>query len=109
VSEDVHKRFGKTILELGGNNAAIIMPDADLEVAFQAAVFSAVGTCGQRCTTLRRIFLHEDIYDAFVERMVRAYKTVPIGDPMDSKTLMGPMHSKQGVQGFIDGVAEIKK
>lgn len=94
VSEVVAKRFGRTILELGGNNAAIIMPDADIELAFQGSVFSAVGTCGQRCTTLRRIFLHESIYDEFVARMVKAYPTVKIGDPADSNTLMGPMHSK---------------
>ena len=109
VSADVHKRFGKTILELGGNNAAIIMPDADLELAFQGAVFAAVGTCGQRCTTLRRIFLHESIYDSFVQRMVKAYKTVAIGDPMDGATLMGPMHNQQGVDNYLKGVAEIKR
>jgi aldehyde dehydrogenase family 7 protein A1 len=109
VSRDVHARFGKTILELGGNNAAIIMPDADLELAFQGSVFAAVGTCGQRCTTLRRIFLHESVYDAFVARMVKAYGTVTIGDPMDSKTLMGPMHSEAGVKQFEDGVAEIQR
>jgi len=93
VSADVARRFGKSILELGGNNAVVIMPDSDLELAFQGAVFSAVGTCGQRCTTLRRIFLHESVYDAFLARMVKAYKTVPIGDPMDPNTLMGPMHN----------------
>lgn len=93
VSADVHRRFGRTILELGGNNAAIIMPDSDLELAFQGSVFSAVGTCGQRCTSLRRIFLHESIYDNFVQRMVKAYKTVKIGDPMSSDTLMGPLHN----------------
>lgn len=97
VSADVHKRFGRTILELGGNNAAVIMPDADLEIAFQGSVFSAVGTCGQRCTSLRRLFLHDSIYDNFVNRMVRAYKTVKIGNPMDSETLMGPLHSKMGI------------
>lgn len=66
VSAEVHRRFGRTILELGGNNACVVMPDADLELAFQGAVFAAVGTCGQRCTTLRRLFLHESIYDNFV-------------------------------------------
>ena len=108
VSADVHRRFGKTILELGGNNAAIIMPDADLELAFQGAVFSAVGTCGQRCTSLRRIFLHESIYDAFVARMVKSYKNVVIGDPMDSNTLMGPMHSPNGVREYLQGLEKIK-
>jgi acyl-CoA reductase-like NAD-dependent aldehyde dehydrogenase len=93
VSADVARRFGKSILELGGNNAVIILPDADLELAFQGAVFSAVGTAGQRCTTLRRIFLHESIYDAFVARMVKAYSSVKIGDPLDKDTLMGPLHT----------------
>lgn len=109
VSADVHRRFGKTILELGGNNAAIIMPDADLELAFQGAVFAAVGTCGQRCTTLRRIFIHESIYDAFVARMVKSYKNVTIGDPMDPKTLMGPMHNESGVNQYLEGLEKIKQ
>jgi aldehyde dehydrogenase family 7 member A1 len=109
VSADVHRRFGKTILELGGNNAAIIMPDADLEIAFQGSVFAAVGTCGQRCTSLRRIFLHDSIYDAFVARMVKAYANVVIGDPMDSKTLMGPMHSQNGVREYMQGLEKIKQ
>ena len=108
VSADVHRRFGNTILELGGNNAAIIMPDADLELAFQGAVFAAVGTCGQRCTSLRRIFLHDSIYDAFVARMVKAYSSVVIGDPMDPKTLMGPMHNEIGVRGYTEGLEKIK-
>jgi aldehyde dehydrogenase family 7 protein A1 len=81
ISADVNRRFGKTILELGGNNAAIIMPDCDLELAFQGAVFSAAGTCGQRCTTLRRIMIHESVYDGFVQRMVKSYPNIPIGDP----------------------------
>jgi len=108
VSADVHRRFGKTILELGGNNAAIIMPDADLEIAFQGSVFAAVGTCGQRCTSLRRIFLHESIYDAFVARMVKSYANVTIGDPMDKNTLMGPMHSANGVREYMEGLEKIK-
>jgi len=109
VSADVHRRFGSTILELGGNNAAIIMPDADLEIAFQGAVFAAVGTCGQRCTSLRRIYLHDSLYDAFVARMVKAYASVVIGDPMDSKTLMGPMHSENGLRDFTEGLKKIKE
>lgn len=108
ISADVHRRFGKTILELGGNNAAIIMPDADLEIAFQGAVFAAVGTCGQRCTSLRRIYLHDTLYDAFVARMVKAYPNVTIGDPMDSKTLMGPMHNANGVRDYMQGLEKIK-
>ena len=109
VSADVHRRFGRTILELGGNNAVIILPDADLELAFQGSVFSAVGTCGQRCTSLRRIFLHESVYDAFVERMIKTYKTLSIGDPMAKDTLVGPLHTKSGVKQYVDGLVEIQK
>jgi aldehyde dehydrogenase family 7 protein A1 len=76
VSRTVHERFGKTILELGGNNSAIVMPEGDVELAFQGSVFAAAGTAGQRCTTLRRLFLHETIYDNFVKRMVDAYGKV---------------------------------
>lgn len=109
VSADVHRRFGRTILELGGNNACVVMPDADLELAFQGAVFSAVGTCGQRCTTLRRLFLHESIYDNFVARLVKAYASVKIGNPMDSSTLVGPLHSKNGVSDYLKGLETIQK
>eukprot|EP00345_Euplotes_harpa_P001543 CAMPEP_0168322638 /NCGR_PEP_ID=MMETSP0213-20121227/3008_1 /TAXON_ID=151035 /ORGANISM="Euplotes harpa, Strain FSP1.4" /LENGTH=510 /DNA_ID=CAMNT_0008324563 /DNA_START=37 /DNA_END=1569 /DNA_ORIENTATION=+ len=98
VSQVVAKRFGKCILELGGNNAVIVLDDANVDMALKACAFSAVGTAGQRCTTLRRIFLHESIYDGFVEKLVNAYKTVKIGDPLDSKTLMGPLHSKLSVE-----------
>lgn len=103
VSEKVHGRFGRTILELGGNNAAIICADADLELAFQGCVFAAAGTAGQRCTTLRRIILHESVYDEFVNRLVSAYKTLAtrIGDPMDSATLVGPLNSKNGVKEYV--------
>jgi aldehyde dehydrogenase family 7 protein A1 len=109
VSREVHARFGRTILELGGNNAAIVMPDADIELVFTGSIFSAVGTCGQRCTTLRRIILHESLYDAFVERMVSAYPKLKIGNPLEDGTLVGPLHSKQSVKNYMDGLEEIKK
>lgn len=109
ISADVARRFGRTILELGGNNAAIIMPDADLELAFQGAVFSAVGTCGQRCTSMRRLFLHESIYDKFVSRMAKVYATIKIGDPMAEGILMGPLHTKNAVKDYVNGLEEIKK
>lgn len=109
VSKVVHERFGRTILELGGNNAAIVMPDADIELVFTGSIFSAVGTCGQRCTSLRRIILHESLYDAFVERMVKAYPKLTIGNPLEDGTLVGPLHSKQSVKNYIDGLEEIKK
>ena len=97
VSKVVHDRFGKCILELGGNNAAVIMDDADLALALKAVTFSAVGTCGQRCTTLRRTYIHNDIYDTLVAKLVQAYNSVPIGDPTDPKTLCGPLHNKTAV------------
>lgn len=110
ISADVHKRFGRTILELGGNNAAVINKDADLELALKACVFACVGTAGQRCTTLRRIILHEDIYDKFLNALINAYKSaITIGDPLDPKNLMGPLHTKAAVKEFTEGIDEIKK
>jgi aldehyde dehydrogenase family 7 protein A1 len=111
VSAEVHRRFGKTILELGGNNATIIMPDADIELAFRASIFGAVGTCGQRCTSQRRTFIHESHYDAFVKRMVEAYPKFndKMGDPLDPNTLLGPLHSKRGLEDYLNGIEEIKK
>jgi aldehyde dehydrogenase family 7 protein A1 len=104
VSQEVAKRFGRTILELGGNNAAVIMPDADLELALKACVFAAVGTAGQRCTTLRRIIIHESIHDQFVNAMVSAYKTIKRGDPLHPETLLGPLHTKDAVRQYKEGI-----
>lgn len=109
IAVDVAKRFGRTILELGGNNAAIIMDDADLDLALPACVFACVGTAGQRCTTMRRIFLHESVYDKFVERMVAAYKTIKSGNPLEEGVLLGPLHSKMAVQQYREGIEAIKK
>ena len=111
VSAEVHRRFGKTILELGGNNASIVMPDCNMDMAFAGSVFGAVGTCGQRCTSLRRLFLHESIYDAFVARLIKAYPgfNARMGDPLDDNTLLGPLHSKMGLEGYLKGIEEIKK
>lgn len=104
VNQVVAKRFGKTILELGGNNAMIVDKDADLEMALRATVFSAVGTCGQRCTSLRRLYLHEDIHDAFLEKVIKAYKTVNIGDPLQEGVLCGPLHNDQVFDLCIDSI-----
>ncbi|KDO29088.1 hypothetical protein SPRG_06143 [Saprolegnia parasitica CBS 223.65] len=104
VNEVVANRFGKAILELGGNNAMIIDEDADLTMALRATLFSAVGTAGQRCTTLRRIYLHENIYDSFVDKLVTAYKQIPIGDQLDPTTLCGPLHNQQAVTNFANGI-----
>ena len=109
ASERVAKRFGKTILELGGNNAVIVCEDADLDLTIKGCFFAAVGTCGQRCTTLRRLYIHESVYDKVKNSLVSAYKGVRIGDPLDSKTLCGPLHSKMGMQIYKDGLERIQK
>lgn len=109
ISEIVHTRFGRTILELGGNNAVIVMEDANLELALKGCAFAAVGTCGQRCTSLRRLVLHSSIYDTVVEKLVNAYKTINIGDPLDSNTLCGPLHTKAAVKEYEDGINQILK
>lgn len=83
-------RLGKLILELGGNNAVVVLPDANLELALRTVLFGAVGTAGQRCTSTRRLFLHKSIAEDFVEKLAKAYKQVRIGDPLEEGTLMGP-------------------
>ncbi|MEX1236263.1 MAG: aldehyde dehydrogenase family protein [Roseovarius sp.] len=98
VAADMSKRLGRTILELGGNNAMIVAPSADLEMALRAIVFSAVGTAGQRCTSLRRLIVHEDIYDELVPRLVKAYQGLPIGDPLAKGTLVGPLIDAQAMK-----------
>jgi aldehyde dehydrogenase family 7 protein A1 len=109
VSEVVHSRFGRTILELGGNNASIVMPDANMDLALKASVFGAVGTCGQRCTSLRRLYIHESEYDSFVARMVKAYKQIEAGDPLVDGTLLSPLHNQAAVEEYEAGLAEIQK
>ena len=91
VAADMSKRLGKTILELGGNNAMIVAPSADLEMAVRAIVFSAVGTAGQRCTSLRRLIVHEDIYDQLIPRLIKVYEGLSIGSPLEEGTLVGPL------------------
>jgi len=108
VGEVVSRRFGKTILELGGNNALFVCNDADLDLALRATLFSAVGTCGQRCTSLRRLYLQNDIYDQFVEKLLKAYASVKIGDPMSSDTLCGPLHNQGAVHVFKSGLQRIR-
>lgn len=85
------------------------MEDADLDLALKACVFACVGTAGQRCTTMRRIFLHESVYDKFVERMVAAYKTIKSGNPLEEGVLLGPLHSKMAVLQYSEGIEAIKK
>ncbi len=109
VSEVTAKRFGKSILELGGNNAIIVDESADLKMAIPAIVFGAVGTAGQRCTSTRRIIVQESIYDSLIEQLVRAYKQIRIGDPLDKNTLMGPLVDQSAVEVYkraCDQIAE---
>lgn len=91
VGPRVAQRFGKVLLELGGNNAAIVTPSADLDLAVRAIVFSAAGTAGQRCTTLRRLIVHSSIADELADRIVAAYRQLPVGDPGADGTLVGPL------------------
>jgi aldehyde dehydrogenase family 7 protein A1 len=109
VATNVAGRFGRTILELGGNNAVIVMDDANLEVALRSVLFAAAGTAGQRCTTLRRLVLHEKIYDKFVASLVSAYGNLKPGNPLTPGTLLGPLHAESSVKEYEDGIAEIKK
>ncbi len=97
VAETVGRRFGRTILELGGNNAVIVAPSACLDLAERAILFGAVGTAGQRCTTTRRLIVHESIRDTLVQRLVTAYQQVNIGDPARPRTLMGPLINTDAV------------
>jgi aldehyde dehydrogenase (NAD+) len=104
VAQTVAGRFGRTILELGGNNAIVVAPDADLDLATRAVLFGAVGTAGQRCTTTRRLLMQREIAPALTERLVQAYRQVPIGDPLDSNTLMGPLVSSTAVEEMFDAL-----
>jgi aldehyde dehydrogenase (NAD+) len=106
VAETVGARLGKSLLELGGNNAIIVLDDASLDLAVRAITFGAVGTAGQRCTTTRRIFAQKGILPALLERLVLAYRTVRIGDPLAEGTLLGPLVSKRGVSGYQHAIEE---
>jgi aldehyde dehydrogenase (NAD+) len=110
VGERVAQRMGRSLLELGGNNAIIVDQTADLKLAIPAIVFGAVGTAGQRCTTTRRLFVHESIYDDVLGKLVTAYKQVEgkIGDPTDPKNLMGPLNSSDAVDAYLDAIAQAK-
>ena len=104
VAPVVASRFGRLILELGGNNAAIVAPTADLELAVRGIAFSAVGTAGQRCTSLRRLIAHESVRDELVDRLAKAYASVPIGDPLADGTLVGPLIDSAAFDGMRDAI-----
>jgi aldehyde dehydrogenase (NAD+) len=91
IAPRISARLGRSLLELGGNNAAIVAPSADLDLVVRAVLFAAVGTAGQRCTSLRRLIVHESVADDLVDRLAAAYRSVPIGDPRDGDTLVGPL------------------
>lgn len=104
VAVNVASRLGRSLLELGGNNAVIITPTADLNLALRGCVFAAAGTAGQRCTTLRRLIAHESLIESFTTRMAKAYSTLRVGDPLEDGVLIGPLVSKQSVVAFEDAI-----
>ena len=136
VQQQVNARFGKCLLELSGNNAIIVMDDADIQLAVRSVLFAAVGTAGQRCTTCRRLvrflkkklfcmycglysvfliifilllqILHESIYQTFLDQLAEVYKQVRIGDPLEKGTLLGPLHTPASKENFLKGVQTIK-
>jgi aldehyde dehydrogenase (NAD+) len=109
LNKAVAGRLGKTILELGGNNAIIITENADLDMSLIGAVFGAVGTAGQRCTSTRRLIIHEKVYDSFVAKLTKAYQQIIIGDPLNSKNHMGPLIDKDAVQLYLNSIEACKK
>ena len=100
VGPRLAKRFARSILELGGNNAGIVCPSADLDMALRAIAFGAMGTAGQRCTTLRRLFVHDSVYDALVPRLKTAYQSVSVGNPLEGKSLVGPLIDRAAFEGM---------
>ena len=104
VSQVVGERFGKSILELGGNNCIIVDESADMDLVVPAIVFGAVGTAGQRCTSTRRVIIHDSIYEDLKKRLISAYKQVNIGDPLEKDTLMGPLVNKNAVNDFSNAI-----
>ncbi|WP_330628304.1 aldehyde dehydrogenase family protein (plasmid) [Thioclava litoralis] len=108
VGPKVAARFGKCILELGGNNAGIVCPSADLDMALRAIAFGAMGTAGQRCTTLRRLFVHESIYDQLVPALKKAYASVSVGNPLESTALVGPLIDQRAYDSMLGALAEAR-
>jgi aldehyde dehydrogenase (NAD+) len=105
VGPRIAKRFGRALLELGGNNGMIVAPSADLDLAVRAIVFAAVGTAGQRCTTLRRLFVHESVYGQLVPRLKKAYRSVQVGNPLEAGTLLGPLIDRAAFERMQSSIA----
>jgi len=108
VGPRLAKRFARSILELGGNNAGIVCPSADLDMALRAIAFGAMGTAGQRCTTLRRLFVHDSVYDALVPRLKKAYASVSVGNPLTTSSLVGPLIDKGAFDGMQKALTAAK-
>jgi aldehyde dehydrogenase (NAD+) len=108
VGAAVASRLGRALLELGGNNAIIISKNADIDIAIRGAVFGAVGTAGQRCTTTRRLIIQDEVYDAVKGRLVSAYKKLTIGDPLSEKNLVGPLIDKDAVKMYVEAIEKCK-
>lgn len=108
VGKAVAGRLGRTILELGGNNGIIVTPSADLELAVHATLFGAVGTAGQRCTTIRRAFVHKEIYKPFIDSLIKSYKHIPIGNPLEPGILMGPLIHREAVKIMQAALAKLE-
>ena len=109
VGAAVGARLGRSLLELGGNNAIIISKDADLDMSLIGCVFGAVGTAGQRCTSTRRLIIHEDVYDSFRDKLVKAYGQLKIGDPLDEKNHVGPLIDKEAVENYLRAIEKCRK
>ncbi len=109
VGPRLAKRFARAILELGGNNAGIVCPSADLDMALRAIAFGAMGTAGQRCTTLRRLFVHESVYDQLVPRLKKAYRSVSVGNPLETTALVGPLIDKAAFDGMEKAIVAARK
>ncbi|NDG46541.1 MAG: aldehyde dehydrogenase family protein, partial [Flavobacteriia bacterium] len=108
VAQKVGARLGKSLLELGGNNAIIITPSADLDTAIRAAVFGAVGTCGQRCTSTRRLIIHKELFEDFTKRLKKAYGQLRIGNPLDENNHVGPLIDKEAVSNYTDALEQVE-
>ncbi len=109
VAKIVGERLGKTILELGGNNAIIISEKADIEMSIRAVLFGSVGTCGQRCTSTRRLIIHDSIYDVILEKLKTAYGQLKFGNPLDESNHVGPLIDKGAVQDFLNAIEKVKE
>ncbi|MFD2037037.1 aldehyde dehydrogenase family protein [Belliella marina] len=109
VGQAVGGRLGRSLLELGGNNAIIVSENADLEIAIRGALFGAVGTAGQRCTSTRRLIIHESVYEEVKSRLVAAYGKLVIGNPLDEKNHVGPLIDEEAVKTYLDAIGKVKK